>query len=58
MIAQRKLRDLKARISAQSKRNFTLERDVRYLDTRIKLLIKNRMALDVVSIFNKVMNDN
>jgi Ras GTPase-activating-like protein IQGAP2/3 len=45
--AQRKLRDLKARISAQSKRNFTLEKDVRYLDTRIKLLIKNRMALDV-----------
>jgi len=44
--AQRKLRDLKARISAQSKRNFTLERDVRYLDSRIALLIQNRMALD------------
>jgi len=44
--AQRKLRDLKARISAQSKRNFTLETDVRYLDNRIALIIKNLMALD------------
>jgi Ras GTPase-activating-like protein IQGAP2/3 len=42
---QRALRDLKARISAQSKRNFILERDVRYLDSRIALLIQNRMAL-------------
>ncbi|WFC94826.1 RasGAP protein [Malassezia brasiliensis] len=36
----------KARISEQSKRNFVLERDVRYLDTRIGLLIANRKALD------------
>lgn len=43
---QRKLRDLKGRISAQSKKNFVLERDVRYLDSRIALLIQNRMALD------------
>ncbi|RKP04719.1 Rho GTPase activation protein, partial [Thamnocephalis sphaerospora] len=42
---QRSLRDLKARISSQSKRNFILERDVRYLDSRIALLIQNRMAL-------------
>ena len=46
--AQKRLRDLKGRISAQSKRNFVLERDVRYLDSRIALLIQNRMALDEV----------
>ncbi|KAI3626640.1 gap1 [Malassezia furfur] len=40
------LYDTKARISEQSKRNFMLERDVRYLDTRIGLLIANRKALD------------
>lgn len=39
--AQKKLRELKARISAQSKKNFVLERDVRYLDSRIALLIQN-----------------
>jgi Ras GTPase-activating-like protein IQGAP2/3 len=44
--AQKRLRDLKARISTQSKKNFVLERDVRYLDQRIALLIQNRMALD------------
>lgn len=47
-IAQKRLRELKSRISAQSKRNFVLERDVRFLDSRIGLLIQNRMALDEV----------
>jgi hypothetical protein len=47
-IAQRSLRDLKSKISAQSKKNFVLERDVRYLDSRIALLIQNRIALDEV----------
>jgi Ras GTPase-activating-like protein IQGAP2/3 len=47
-IAQKRLRDLKGKISAQSKKNFVLERDVRYLDSRIALLIQNRMALDEV----------
>lgn len=42
------MRDLKGKISAQSKKNFVLERDVRYLDSRIALLIQNRMALDEV----------
>lgn len=45
-IAQKLLRELKGKISAQSKKNFVLERDVRYLDSRIALLIQNRMALD------------
>lgn len=49
-VAQKTLRDLKGRISVQSKKNFVLERDVRYLDSRIALLIQNRMALDEVSI--------
>ncbi|KAI8894171.1 Rho GTPase activation protein [Globomyces pollinis-pini] len=44
-LTQRKLRELKLKISSQSKRNFILERDVRYLDGRIALLIQNRMAL-------------
>lgn len=46
--AQKRLRDLKGKISAQSKKNFVLERDVRYLDSRIALLIQNRMAADEV----------
>jgi len=50
-IAQKRLRDLKGKISAQSKKNFVLERDVRYLDSRIALLIQNRMALDEVCFF-------
>ena len=52
--AQKRLRELKSRISAQSKRNFVLERDVRFLDSRIGLLIQNRMALDEVSFFPAV----
>ncbi|KAI0998438.1 GTPase-activating protein [Podosphaera aphanis] len=44
--AQKTLRHLKAKISSQSKKNFVLEKDVRYLDSRIALLIQNRMALE------------
>ncbi|TLD08271.1 uncharacterized protein PgNI_07100 [Pyricularia grisea] len=44
--AQKILRDLKSKISSQSKKNFVLEKDVRYLDGRIALLIQNRMALE------------
>ncbi|KAG9246187.1 Rho GTPase activation protein [Calycina marina] len=44
--AQKILRDLKSQISSQSKKNFVLEKDVRYLDSRIALLIQNRMALE------------
>ena len=49
--AQRTLGDLKSNISSQSKKNFVLEKDVRYLDSRIALLIQNRMALEEVSYF-------
>ncbi|KAI8985800.1 Rho GTPase activation protein [Pilobolus umbonatus] len=44
--AQKSLRELKTKISSQSKKNFMRERDVRFLDARIGLLIQNRMALD------------
>ena len=54
--AQKRLRDLKGKISAQSKKNFVLERDVRYLDSRIALLIQNRMALDEVSGSSKLLS--
>lgn len=47
-LAQKTLRKLKSDISKQSKNNFLLERDVRFLDSRIALLIQNRMALDEV----------
>jgi Ras GTPase-activating-like protein IQGAP2/3 len=46
--AQKILRELKSKISSQSKKNFVLEKDVRYLDSRIALLIQNRMALEEV----------
>lgn len=39
---------MKTKISSQSKKNFVLEKDVRYLDSRIALLIQNRMALEEV----------
>jgi len=56
-LAQKTLRDLKGKISAQSKRNFVLERDVRYLDSRIALLIQNRMALSEQSEFAARIED-
>lgn len=46
--AQKIQRDYKYKISSQSKKNFVLEKDVRYLDSRIALLIQNRMALEEV----------
>lgn len=46
--AHKTLRDLKAKISSQSKKNFVLEKDVRYLDSRIALLIQNRIAMEEV----------
>jgi Ras GTPase-activating-like protein IQGAP2/3 len=48
---------MKGKISAQSKKNFVLERDVRYLDSRIALLIQNRMALDEQNEFAARMED-
>ena len=50
--AQKTLRDLKSKISSQSKNNFVLEKDVRYLDSRIALLVQNRMAQEEVRILH------
>ncbi len=48
--AQKAMRELKTKISTQSKRNFVLEKDVRYLDSRIALLIQNRLEIEEVII--------
>lgn len=55
--AQKTLRDLKTKISSQSKKNFVLEKDVRYLDSRIALLIQNRMALEEVCCSSSPSNE-
>ncbi|KAI9725378.1 MAG: glyceraldehyde-3-phosphate dehydrogenase 1 [Chrysothrix sp. TS-e1954] len=55
--AQKSLRDLKAKISTQSKRNFVLEKDVRYLDTRIALLIQNRLRIEEQNEFATHLDD-
>ncbi|CEG72376.1 hypothetical protein RMATCC62417_07945 [Rhizopus microsporus] len=43
---QKRLHELKSSISKQSRANFLLEKDVRFLDSRIALLIENRKSLD------------
>jgi len=40
--------DLKREISLSSKKNFTLERDIKNLDKKIALLIKNRITLEEI----------
>lgn len=47
--SQKQLRQLKTDISNQSKHNFLLEKDVRYLDGRIAMLIQNKMGLEEVA---------
>ncbi|ORX97037.1 ras GTPase-activating protein [Basidiobolus meristosporus CBS 931.73] len=56
--AQKRLRQLKSSISSLSKKNFTLERDVRYLDGRIALLIQNHMALEDVKEVTSHLDDD
>ncbi|OLY85262.1 GTPase-activating protein [Smittium mucronatum] len=59
---QIRLRELKSQISSQSKANFSLERDLRYLDSRIALLIQNRMASedvkDLASHLDNIKHEN
>ncbi|KAI9669682.1 MAG: glyceraldehyde-3-phosphate dehydrogenase 1 [Alyxoria varia] len=55
--AQKSLRDLKSKISTQSKRNFVLEKDVRYLDSRIALLIQNRLRIEEQNEFANHLDD-
>lgn len=45
---QKLLNDLKKEISVSSKKNFTLEREIRNLDQKIALLIRNRITLEEV----------
>jgi len=42
------LNDLKKEISTQSKKNFTIEREIRNLDEKIALLIRNRISFEEV----------
>ena len=44
---RKELQELKANISKQSKRNFELDRDVRFFDKRIALLINHRISVEV-----------
>lgn len=46
--AQKNLYDLKRSIAFASKKNFTLEQDIRNLDKKIALLIRNRISLEEV----------
>lgn len=43
---QTELRSLKAEISHQSKRNFKLEKDLRFLDSKIALLINHKISIE------------
>lgn len=44
---RKQLHDIKVEISQQSKRNFELDRDVRFFDKRIALLINHRISVEV-----------
>eukprot|EP00732_Lithocolla_globosa_P002439 Lithocolla_globosa_v1_NODE_1599_length_2457_cov_19.375520.p1 type:complete len:750 gc:universal NODE_1599_length_2457_cov_19.375520:74-2323(+) len=56
--AQKKLKHLKAKISTQSKKNFLLEQDVRYLDSRIALLIHHRNAQETEELASHLEEDS
>lgn len=45
---QKTLLELKKAISVTSKKNFTLERDIRSLDKKIALLIRNRISIEEI----------
>jgi hypothetical protein len=45
-LVQRRLKELKANISQMSKNNFVLERDVRFLEQRIALLINHKISIE------------
>mmetsp|Transcript_371 Transcript_371/g.457 ORF Transcript_371/g.457 Transcript_371/m.457 type:complete len:780 (+) Transcript_371:7-2346(+) len=46
--SQKELAELKKKISTDSKKNFGLEREIRNLDQKIALLIRNRITLEEV----------
>lgn len=45
---QKALYELKRDIAVQSKKNFTLERDIRNIDKKIALLIRNRISVEEI----------
>ena len=45
-LVQRRLKELKSNISQMSKNNFVLERDVRFLEQRIALLINHKISIE------------
>ncbi len=44
---QRNIQDLKNEISQQSKKNFKLDKDLRFFDSRIALLINHKITVEV-----------
>ncbi len=47
---QRDIQDLKNEISQQSKKNFKLDKDLRFFDSRIALLINHKITVEVRAI--------
>uniref|UniRef100_A0A7S4PCN8 Ras-GAP domain-containing protein n=1 Tax=Paramoeba aestuarina TaxID=180227 RepID=A0A7S4PCN8_9EUKA len=50
LASQQQFYELKKKISVSSKKNFTVEREVRNLDQKIALLIRNRISLEEVMV--------
>lgn len=46
-VVQRDIQDLKNEISQQSKKNFKLDKDLRFFDSRIALLINHKITVEV-----------
>lgn len=46
-VVQKELLHLKDQISHQSKNNFRLEKDLRFLDSKIALLINHKITVEV-----------
>ncbi len=44
---QKEIQDLKNEISQQSKKNFKLDKDLRFFDARIALLINHKITVEV-----------
>lgn len=51
-VDRKALYDIKREISVCSKKNFQVEKDVRNLDNKIALLVRNKITLEVISIEN------
>ena len=54
---RRQLQSIKANICKRCKKNFELEKEVRFFDQKIALLINHRISLQVINCIDDV-NDN